>query len=43
MKMVRSMGQSLRVWEIPDGDTEILCTVRTVRAFMFICCWRCFI
>lgn len=41
--MVRSMGQSLRVWEIPDGDTEILWTVRTVRAFMFICCWRCFI
>ena len=31
-------GQSLRVWEIPDGDTEILWTVRTVRAFMFICC-----
>ena len=38
MKMVRSMGQSLRVWEIPDGDTEILWTVRIVRAFMFICC-----
>ena len=33
MKMVRSMGQSLRVWEIPDGDTEIC-------FFMFRFLWR---